>query len=206
MTHWLNHSLVLAADFRVEDVARVRLALERREGALAGLGAHHALIYESTAEPGRVLVMIAIHARDPLLELIRSRSIFEWFDAMGVMDIPAVFAGELAERVATGNHLRPAAPEVMVSIVTPIDDLAVLLAHVHDTVDRLGTAGVRTVLTFNAFDNPHEVMMLLQIDEEQHAHSWLNHSELAAEWLETAGFGAYPPVFVGRFRGTVRVD
>ena len=74
MTHWLNHSLVLASDYRVPDPERVWPLLERRQDALAGMGAHHVLVYASTTEPGRVLVLIAIHAREPVLELLRSRA------------------------------------------------------------------------------------------------------------------------------------
>ena len=99
MTHWLDHSLVLASDYRVPNPDRVWPLLERRQDALADLGAHHVLVYASTTEPGRVLVMIAIHAREPVLELLRSRVFFDWFDAVGVEDIPAVFAGEVVERL-----------------------------------------------------------------------------------------------------------
>jgi hypothetical protein len=206
VTHWLNHSLVLASDYRVSHPDRVGPLLERRTQALADLGAHHVLVYESTTEPGRVLVMIAIHAREPVLELLRSRTFFEWFDAVGVEDIPAVFAGEELERLVLTTETEPSAPEVMVSVVTPVEDLATLRAHVHGTIDDLRVAGIRKLLMFSAFDNPLEIMMLLQIDDEEHAQHWLEYSELAAEWLEKAGIGAYPPVFVGRFRRMIRID
>ncbi len=205
MTHWLNHSLVLASDYRVANPERVGPLLERRRDALADLGAHHVLVYESTSEPGRVLVMIAIHSREPVLELLRSRTFFEWFDAVGVEDIPAVFAGEEFERIDVSPDPRPTAPEVMVSVVTPVDDLAALRAHVRDTMDDLRVAGIRKLLMFTAFDNPLEVMMLLQIDDEAHARHWLEYSELAAEWMLKAGIGAYPPVFTGRFTGMLRI-
>jgi hypothetical protein len=206
VTHWLNHSLVLASDYRVANPDRVGPLLERRADGLADLGAHHALAYESTTEPGRVLVLLAIHAREPILELLRSRVFFDWFDAVGVEDIPAVFAGELIERLDLGTELRPSAPEVVVSVVTPVQSLAILRTHVRDTIDELRVAGIRKLLMFSAFDNPLEVMMLLEIDDKEHAQNWLKYSELAAEWLQKAGIGAYPPVFVGRFQGMVRID
>ena len=206
MTHWLNHSLVLASDYRVSNPERVGPLLARRRGALVDLGAHHVLVYASTTEPERVLVMIAVHAREPLLDLLRSRIFFEWFDAVGVEDIPAVFAGELVERLEISPEAATAVPEVMVSVVTPVDDLATLRSHVRDTSDDLRVAGVRKLTIFSAFDNPLEVMMLLQIDDEEHAHHWLTYSELAAEWLTKAGIGAYPPVFVGRFQSMLRID
>lgn len=206
MTHWLTHSLVLASDYRVPDPDRVSSLLESKRDALADIGAHHVLVYASTTEPGRVLVMIAIHAREPVLELLRSRVFFDWFDAIGVDDIPAVFAGEVVERFDVTGETEPAAPEVMVSLVTVVDDVPNLVAHVHETVDDLRGEGIRKVLIFSAFDNPREVMLLLQIDEESHARHWLRYSGLAAEWLTKAGIGAYPPVFVGRFTRMIRIE
>jgi hypothetical protein len=206
LTHWLTHSLVLASDYRVPDPDRVWPLLERKKGALADIGAHHVLVYASTTEPGRVLVMIAIHAREPVLELLRSRVFFEWFDAVGVEDIPAVFAGEVVERFNVAGETGLAAPEVMVSLVTVVDDVPNLVTHVHETVDDLRGAGIRNVLIFSAFDDPREVMLLLQIDDESHARHWLRYSGLAAEWLTKAGIGAYPPVFVGRFQQMIRIE
>ncbi|BDX32019.1 hypothetical protein TUM20985_25660 [Mycobacterium antarcticum] len=205
MTHWLDHSLVLASDYRVSHPERVGPLLERRQDGLRDLGAHHALVYTSTTDPERVLAVIAVHAREPVLDLLRSRVFFEWFDAVGVDDIPAVFAGELIERLVLNPAAEATVPEVVVSMVTPVDDLAALRRHVHETSDDMRGAGVRTVTIFSAFDNPLEVMMLLQIDDEDHARHWLSDSELAAEWLVKAGIGAYPPVFVGRFDTMVRI-
>ncbi|MBJ7339167.1 MAG: fatty-acid--CoA ligase [Mycolicibacterium sp.] len=205
MTHWLTHSLVLASDYRVSHPERVGPLLERRRDALVDLGAHHVLVYASTTDPERVLVMIAVHAREPVLDLLRSRVFFEWFDAVGVDDIPAVFAGELVERLELSPEAATTVPEVMVSVVTPVDDLETLGRHIRETSDGMRIAGVRKVTTFSAFDNPLEVMMLLQIDDEDHAQHWLSDSELAAEWLTKAGIGAYPPVFVGRFQTMLRI-
>jgi len=205
VTHWLDHSLVLAADCRVSHPERVGPLLEGPNSALADVGVHHVLVYASTTDPQRVLVVIAVHAREPLLDILRSRVFFEWFDAVGVDDFPAVFAGELVERLTTSAEPPVAVPEVVVSMVTPVDDLAVLRDHVRDTGDDMRRAGVRRLSVFSALDDPLEVMMLLQIDDEEHAHHWLQYSELAAEWLTRAGVGAYPPVFVGRLHSLVRV-
>src|ERR1700722_15117004 len=92
------HSVVIAVDYRVPDPPRVGPLLERRKSALADIGAHHVLVYTSTHDYGRVLVMIGVHSREPIVELLRSRVFFDWFDAVGVEDIPAVFAGEIVER------------------------------------------------------------------------------------------------------------
>ena len=206
MTHWLHHSLVLASDYRVANPERVAPLLERRRDALVDLGAHHVLVYTSTSDPERVLVMIAVHAREPVLDLLRSRIFFDWFDAVGVEDIPAVFAGELVERLDLSPEAAVAVPEVMVSLVTPVEDLATLRSHIRKTSDGMRIGGVRKITTFSAFDNPLEVMMLLQIDDEEHAQHWLSDSDLAAEWLTKAGIGAYPPAFVGRLQSMLRID
>lgn len=205
-THWLSQSLVLSSDYRIPDPERVRPLLEKRQDALADMGAHHVLVYTSTRDPGRVMVLIAIHTRETVIELLRSRVFFDWFDAVGVEDIPAVFAGELVERLDLVGAAAPVAPEVMVSVVTTVDDVTSLISHVRETADELRDAGVRKLLIFDAFDNAHEVMMLFEIDDEVHARHWLRDSELADEWMGKAGMGAYPPVFVGRLRQTLRIS
>jgi hypothetical protein len=206
VTHWLNHSLVLASDYRVPDPERVWPLLERRQDGLAVLGAHHVLVYTSTTDPGRVLVLIAIHTKETVIELLRSQLFFEWFDAVGVEDIPAVFAGELVERLELSGASVPSAPEVMVSVVTTVENVTNLITHVRETADDLRAAGVRRLLIFDAFDNAREVMMLFHIDDENHARHWLRDSELSTEWMGKAGMGAYPPVFVGKLQSMLRVD
>lgn len=213
MTHWLNHSLVLASDFRVPDPERVGPLLERRQEALAAMGAHHVLLYTSSTDPGRVLVMIAIHTKDTVIELLRSRVFFDWFDAVGIEDIPAVFAGELVERLElVKRHSSSAtreptdAPEAMVTVVTPVDDVTNLIMHARETAAELRAGGVRKMSLFTAFDNPREVMMLFQIDDARHARHWLRDSDLTTEWMGKAGIGAYPPVFVGELRLVLRID
>src|SRR3954464_15113834 len=106
------HSLVLTTDYRVPDPTRVWPLLKRRRDGLAALGAHHVFVYTSTTDPERVLVTIALHTREPVAELLKSRAFFEWFDAVGVEDLPAVFAGELVERFDITGDGADAAPGV----------------------------------------------------------------------------------------------
>ena len=77
------HSMVIASDYRVPDPTKVWPLLERNKAALADIGAHHILVYTSTHDYGRVLVMIGVHSREPIVELLRSRIFFDWFDAVG---------------------------------------------------------------------------------------------------------------------------
>lgn len=205
-THWLSHSLVLSSDYRVPDPTRVFPLLQSRQGALADMGAHHVLVYTSTSDPERVMVLIAIHTKETVIELLRSRVFFDWFDAVGVDDIPALFAGEVIERLDLSDLGASAAPAVMVSVVTTVDDVTALVTHVRETAADLRDAGVRKLLIFDAFDNAREVMMLFEIDDEAHARHWLRETDIAVEWMGKAGMGAYPPVFVGKLDGLLRVD
>jgi hypothetical protein len=205
VTHWLHHSLVLASDYRVPEPGRVPPLLERKHDGLANLGAHHVLVYKSTVDPARVMVLMAIHTKETVIEVLRSRVFFDWFDAVGVQDIPAVFAGELVERLNLVEESTPSAPEVMVSVVTAVEDVTNLITHVRETAADLRTGGVRSLLIFDAFDDAREVMMLFQLDDEDHARHWLRDSDLAIEWMGKAGMGAYPPVFIGRLQSVLRV-
>jgi hypothetical protein len=54
--------MVIASDYRVPDPAPVWQLLERNKSALADIGAHHVLVYTSTHDYGRVLVMIGVSA------------------------------------------------------------------------------------------------------------------------------------------------
>ena len=199
------HSLVLTTDYRVSDPTRVWPLLQRRRDGLAALGAHHVFVYTSTNDPERVLVTIALETREPVAELLRSRAFFEWFDAVGVDDLPAVFAGELIERFDFIED--PAAPPgVVVAGIMVVDDATAFRRHVRETRDLFLKAGIRRVRIFEAFDDPHEVMFLHELSDEESAGRWLRRPDIAAEWFSDAGVGAYPPLFIGRFAHMMRID
>lgn len=205
MKDWLANSLVLVSDYRVPDPTTVWPLLQRRTEALADMGVHHVLVYTSTTDPERVLVILGIHAHEPVLDLLRSRVFFDWFDAVGVQDLPAVFAGELFERIDFDHDEHPA-PPVMVSMVTSVADIAELNTRVRSAAKAFHASGVQRFWSFRALDDPHEVLILQQIDDELSARRWLHDSEDAAEWLAEAGVGAYPPVFIGQFQQMMRIE
>lgn len=205
MKDWLSNSVVLVSDFRVPDPSKVWPLLQRRTDALVDMGVHHVLVYTSTTDPERVLVILGIHAHEPVRDLLRSRAFFDWFDAAGVQDLPAVFAGELFDRIDFETD-GPAAPPVMVSMVTTVADIDELSKHVRGADKAFRASGVRRFWSFKAFDDPHEVLILQQIDNELSARRWLHDSDDAAEWLAEAGVGAYPPVFIGQFQQMMRFD
>ncbi|OBJ25022.1 fatty-acid--CoA ligase [Mycobacterium colombiense] len=200
------HSMVIASDYRVPDPTRVWPLLERNKAALADIGAHHVLVYTSTHDHGRVLVMIGVHSREPIVELLRSRVFFDWFDEAGVQDIPAVFAGEIVERFIAQPPNTPAAPGVVVAAIASVNDVSLLTSEVSTAIDRFTTAGIRKTWVFQAFDDDHEVLILQEFPDEDSAREWIDHPDAAAQWMSGAGIGAYPPLFVGRFFDMMRIE
>jgi hypothetical protein len=195
--------MVIASDYRVADPEQVWPLLTRRRSALAGIGAHHVLLYTSTHEHGRVLVTIGVRSREPIVELLRSRVFFDWFDAVGVDDIPAVFAGEIVERFGS---VTPSAPGVVVAAISAVDDVPSLTHEIRRALPRFEAAGIRQTRLFQAFDDSHEVMIMQELDDENQARRWIEHPDTAAPWIDGAGKGAYPPVFVGKFFDMMRID
>jgi len=204
------HSMVIASDYRVPDPTRVWPLLERNKSALADIGAHHVLVYTSTHDYGRVLVMIGVHSRERIVDLLRSRVFFDWFDAAGVDDIPAVFAGEIVDRFIAEAPFNPPsdlrAPGVVVAGIGSVDDVSTLTAEVGDAMDRFTAAGIRKIWVFQAFDDDHEVLILQEFPDEGSAREWIDHPDAAAEWMSGAGVGAYPPLFVGRFFDMMSIE
>ena len=198
-----SHSLVIASDYRVPDPEQVWPLLTRRRSALAGIGAHHVLLYTSTHDHGRVLVTIGVRSREPIVELLRSRVFFDWFDAVGVDDIPAVFAGEIVERFGS---VAPSAPGVVVAAISAVDDVPSLTREIRGALMRFEAAGIRETRLFRAFDDSHEVMIMQELDDESQARRWIEHPDTAAPWIDGAGVGAYPPVFVGKLFDMMRID
>lgn len=167
------------------------------------MGARYAFVYDSIVDPGKVLVVIGIRTEQPLLNLLRSPYFFEWFDAVGVDELPAVFAGETVERFDIGDPPRPGS-DLVVAAVTPVGDVEEFMAWVRKSLDDFGRAGIRRTLVYRAFENPHEVMFLQQLEDEESALLWAQRSDAASKWLESAGIGVYPPVFIGRFVTALR--
>ncbi len=200
------HSMVIASDYRVPDPSRVWPLLQRNKSALAGIGAHHVLAYTSTHDDGRVLVMIGVRSREPVVELLRSRVFFDWFDTAGVEDIPAVFAGEIIDRFVAERPADGEAPGVVVAAIACVDDVSTLIAGVRSAMDRFTAAGIRKTWVFRAFDDAQEVLILQEFPDEESARTWIEHPDAAAEWLSRVGVGAYPPLFVGRLLDMMRIE
>jgi hypothetical protein len=201
-----RHSLVLASDYRVPDPTKVWPLLQRSESALAAIGAHHVLVYASTWDYGRVLVTIGIRNSEPIVDLLRSRVFLDWFDSVGVTDIPAVFAGAIIERFELTEPPGPAPPGVIVAAVTAVRDVPTLITRVRGALDAFRTAGIRKVWIYRAFDDDQEVLILQEIDDEDSARRWIAQPDSTAEWMRDTGIDAYPPLFVGRLLHVMRIE
>ena len=77
------HSLILACDFRVDDVDRMWKWLKKHRDGLASIGAHQ----------------IGIRQAGSVRDVLPSPAIFEWFSISCAADIPAVFGGEEVEKI-----------------------------------------------------------------------------------------------------------
>lgn len=200
------HSLLIAWDYRVPDPSAVWELLEQNKAALADIGAYHVLVYTSTHDYGRLLVMIGVHIREPIVELLRSRFFFDWFDAFGADDIPAVFAGELFERFAATPSPVSGPPGVVMAAFASVDDVSALTAEIRMALDRFTTAGIRKMWIYHAFDNADEVLVLQEFPDEHSARQWIDHPDAAAQWMSRVGVGGYPPLFVGRFFDSMQIE
>ncbi|BBZ32619.1 fatty-acid--CoA ligase [Mycolicibacterium confluentis] len=200
-----RHSMVIASDYRIPDPSKVAPLLEKRRDALAELGAHHVLVYRSLHDEGRVLVMIGVRSREPVVDLLRSRAFFDWFDAVGVEDIPAVFAGEIADRYDLTGREDDYPPGVLISTIVSVENAALFVNELHSAKARFKAAGVRKVWVFKAFDDSHEVLVLQDIDTEENARRWIGRHDAAPDWMEDAGVGVYPPLFLGEFVQMMRI-
>ncbi|MEB3030566.1 fatty-acid--CoA ligase [[Mycobacterium] nativiensis] len=198
------HSLVLALDYQVDDVDRTWSLIRDDHSPLVALGARHAVLYTSAFEPKRVLVTIGLRHRISVKELLRSPAVFEWFDRSGVNDLPAIFAGEVREKInltPPGDELPGS--EVIVGVVSTVADPEDLMAKVHGGLGRFAEAGVRKVWVYQAVDDGREVMTLMEIDSAASAQRWMDRPDTAAEWMTGVGIGGYPRPFVGEFAAAI---
>ncbi|HEX7323278.1 MAG TPA: fatty-acid--CoA ligase [Mycobacterium sp.] len=190
-------SVVLALYYRVDDIERRWASINERTARLAGIGAHHVVLYSSISEPGQVLVTMGIRHRSSVKAVLRSPTLFEWFDMDGVDDIPAVFAGEVLTRLdlTDSDDYRGA---VIVGAISTISDVDQLVAKVHRARDRFAGAGLRKLRMYRAFDDEQEVMTLLEFDSLPSAEQWLDHLDADAEWMSRSRSLAHPHLFAGQ--------
>lgn len=207
MSEFKLHSLILACDFRVDDIDRIWNWLQRRRDDLASIGAHHVVLYTSIWEPGRVLVTIGIRHASSIRDLIRSPGLFEWFDIAGLHDIPPIFGGQVVEKIDLD---RPSSEEhvgrIVLGVMSSVDDVSALMDKLHVGLDRFRDGGVRKIWVYRALDDGQEVMILQEFDNEISARQWIDRPDAAAEWMSNAGLGAYPTQFVGRFAHLMSID
>ncbi len=136
MSEYHLHSLILAADYRVADPESMWNSLKDRQQSLVNIDAHHVVLYTSIWEPGRILVTIGVSHPNSVRDVLRSQAIFDLFDISGVDDIPAVFAGEVVEKIdlfdtAAGSAGGETVAGVIVGVVATVDSAEDLMVKVH---------------------------------------------------------------------------
>ena len=118
-------------------------------------------------------------------------AVFELFDVSGVDDIPAIFAGEVVEKIDLYEPSPDdAVARVIVGVVTAVEDVATLMEKVHGAATASAQAGVRKIWVYRAFDDGQEVMILQEIEDEVSARRWIDHPDAAAEWMSLGGLDA----------------
>jgi hypothetical protein len=207
MGEYKLHSLILACDFRVDNVDRMWNLFKRQKARLSDIGAHHVVLYTSIWEPGRVLTTIGIHHPRSIREVLQSPVIMHWFDALGIEDIPPIFGGEVVEKI---DLYEPSPDDVVAGVIVgamaAVDDVSALMVKVHAGLDRFRQDGIRKVWVYRALDDGQEVMILQEIEDEVTAREWIEHPDAAAEWMSKAGLGAYPTLFVGKLAHVMAVE
>lgn len=83
------------------------------------------------------------------------------------------------------------------SAVARVADVPVLMRLVHYSLDRFRRAGVLKICVYRALDDPQEVLILHEIDDEVSARNWIERPDEAAEWMSAVGLPSYPTVLVG---------
>jgi hypothetical protein len=162
------------------------------------LGAHRVVVYRAIDDPDRVFTTFGIHHREPLETMLRSGVVLDWFNEAGVEDIPPMFVGNALDRIDLGSASPDSPPGVVVAAIAPVSDVPGFLERIHRDLDAFRASGVRKVWIYQALDNGQEVMILQEIESEPNASRWLRHPEALARWMDGAGVGVYPPIFVGR--------
>ncbi|MGK9273652.1 fatty-acid--CoA ligase [Williamsia muralis] len=194
-----QHSRILASDFSLPSDEGIVDVLSANNESLAKLGAHHMVVYSGLHDPRRVFATLGLHDRGSIDKLLRNPAVMDWFDAAGVEEIPPLFAGEVVEKIDLVDEPTDHTG-IIVAAIAPIDNVDVLLAKVRGSLRRFIAAGVRRVWIYRAFDDRNEVMILQELDTEEHAIAWVEQPDAAAEWMSGAGVGVYPPLFVGKLQ------
>lgn len=198
MTAQSSASLVLASTYRVGDVDQMWNDITSRTDLLTELRVRHVVVYSSTWEPGRVLVTVALRPEGPPQNFIRSPSLRSWFDVAGAGELPAIFIGEIAQKITVRPQSERTIPDgVVIGAIAAVASVPHLMSEVHRGRSRFNIAGVRRVWVYQAIDNREEVMILQDCDSLRSARHWVDHPDKAAEWMSRAGIGVYPKVFVG---------
>jgi hypothetical protein len=104
------HSLILACDFRVDDVEGMWKPLENRRPESTSISAHQVVLYTSISEPRPCLDDNRNSQLRSIRDVMRSPAIFEWFDISAVDDINRYSTARSSRRLTcTGSTMNRSA-------------------------------------------------------------------------------------------------
>jgi hypothetical protein len=95
MGEHLLHSLIPAADHRVDDVELMWSSITADRSHLADVSVPHVMGHESIREAGRELVTIGVRHSNSVSEVSRFPAASELSDPSRVGGIPSIFDGEI---------------------------------------------------------------------------------------------------------------
>jgi hypothetical protein len=193
-------SLVLALDCKVDDFEHWWAVTRARVPQLASWPAHHLVVYRSLNDGNRIFLTVGLQGDVPLEPLLASPEVRSFFDASGIGDIPAIFAGRVVEKLELQQESDQftGVTAVVVAGIVPIPDFGRFWERVHADIDKIRAAGVIRYWAYRAIDSAEEVMILQERSDESRATHWLQEPRAGREWMTRAGVGVYPPLFVGR--------
>jgi hypothetical protein len=191
------HSIVLASQYTVVEPKRMWGAMHGHRGELIRLGARHVAGYESLSDPCEVLMTIALRTARSVPQVLSSAAVMRWFDIAGVTDIPPILVGSLLDSVRFAASA-PMPPPVVVSATALVSDAAALIAEIRRTAGAFAAAGIRRTRVYESVDQPNEVMVIHEIDDEQRGRRLADLPDAALRWASRAGLRIYPALFVGR--------
>lgn len=193
-----HSSLLLASTYRVSDVDQMWREVTSQTELLRQLRVRHVVVYTSSWDPRRVMVTVALRPDRPTQDFVRSPTLRTWFAAAGADELPAVFLGEIAQKITVRPDSETTLPDgVVIGAITAVTDVPRLMAEIDREKSRFDIAGVRRVWVYQAIDNHQEVLILQDCENLRNAQHWVDHPDKAAEWMSRAGIGVYPKVFIG---------
>lgn len=97
----------------------------------------------------------------------------------------------------TTRPLHQPEPNVVLAAIYRVDDFDSWAATFDELEVWLARAGVLRLILYRAVDDPHEVMVILDVSSRSEAEALVSNREELAAYFDRAGIAIYPSVFMG---------